>query len=205
MITIIDYGMGNLRSVQKALEFLGTSATITSDLTKIKKAKKLVLPGVGAFGKAMENIHKLGLADMLKKSTGQGTPLLGICLGMQLLMSTSEEHGSREGLGLVKGSVDFFRNANGFATDLTVPQMGWNYVKQTKKNLLFNGLPNEFQVYFVHSYYVNPEDNKVVIGKTNYGIDFCSALQQNNIFGVQYHPEKSGEVGLHILKNFIAI
>lgn len=205
MITIIDYGMGNLRSVQKALEFLGTTATITSDLAEIKKAKKLILPGVGAFGKAMENIKKLGFVNTLKETTSRNTPLLGICLGMQLLMSTSEEHGSREGLGLVKGSVDFFRNTNGFATNLAVPQMGWNYVKQTKKNLLFNGLPNEFQVYFVHSYYVNPEDSEVIIGKTNYGIDFCSALQQNNIFGVQYHPEKSGEVGLQILKNFIAI
>lgn len=205
MIAIIDYGMGNLRSVQKAIEFLGSSATITSSPTEISKADKVILPGVGAFSKAMENLNKFKLLETIKETVAKDTPFLGICLGMQLLLETSEEHGLAKGLGLVAGTVKNFRNAINFDQNLSVPQIGWNYVSQTKKNSLFVGLPEKFQVYFVHSYYVDPQDKQVNIGETMYGINFCSALQKKNLFGVQYHPEKSGEVGLQILDNFIKL
>lgn len=205
MIAIIDYGMGNLRSVQKAIEFLGSSATITSSPTEISKADKVILPGVGAFSKAMENLNKFKLLETIKETVAKDTPFLGICLGMQLLLETSEEHGLAKGLSLVAGTVKNFRNALNFDQSLSVPQIGWNYVSQTKKNSLFVGLPEKFQVYFVHSYYVDPQDKQVNIGETMYGINFCSALQKKNLFGVQYHPEKSGEVGLQILDNFIKL
>jgi glutamine amidotransferase len=200
MITIIDYGMGNLRSVQKALESLGTSTEISADKEKINHADKVILPGVGAFGKAMENLHKLNIVDTLKKIK---VPLLGICLGMQLLMEKSEEHGQHQGLGLLEGSVDYFRNIPDIASNLVVPHMGWNKVKQTKKSSLFNNLPENFYAYFVHSYFVNPKNKNCLLGSTDYGLEFCSALESKNIYGLQFHPEKSGEIGLTILKNFI--
>lgn len=205
MITIIDYGMGNLRSVQKAIEFLGKQSTISSSPEDLEKADKLILPGVGAFTQAMNNLKKLNLIDSLKKSVKNAKPFLGICLGMQLLLETSEEHGISPGLGLVNGSVCFFRNNKNFDQKLAVPHMGWNYIKQNKKNKLLAKLPEKFQTYFVHSYYVQPADPTTVIGSTNYSIDFCSVLQQKNIFGVQFHPEKSGENGLQIIKNFLEL
>ncbi|GBR77519.1 imidazole glycerol phosphate synthase subunit H [Candidatus Termititenax dinenymphae] len=199
---IIDYGMGNLRSVQKAVESLGYAAEISSDPQIVTEADKLILPGVGAFPQAMENLQKKDLLPAIKAALDR--PFLGICLGMQLLLSSSEEFGLTDGLNALPGRVEYFRKSVNFPADLPVPHIGWNDVRQ-KKDTLFKGLPETFTAYFVHSYYAVPDAASVVSGVTDYGIDFCSALEKDNIFGVQFHPEKSGENGLQILKNFLEI
>ncbi|MDR2429265.1 MAG: imidazole glycerol phosphate synthase subunit HisH [Candidatus Margulisbacteria bacterium] len=199
---IIDYGMGNLRSVQKAVERLGCAAEISSEPGALRNADKLILPGVGAFPQAVENLQKKQLWTILQ-NTGD-KPFLGICLGMQLLLSASEEFGRTAGLDAVPGQVCYFRNNENFPKELPVPHMGWNDVRQ-KNSVLFKNLPEVFSAYFVHSYYAQPADEKFTIGLTDYGIDFCAALQKENIFGVQFHPEKSGEHGLQILKNFLEL
>lgn len=201
MITIIDYGMGNLRSVQKALEFVGAPVIVSSDPQDILRADKVILPGVGAFGQAMQNLHKQELIKPILESIGK-KPFLGICLGMQLLLSVSAEFGPVQGLAVVPGSVDYFRDAAAFDQKLSVPHMGWNTVQQKDTSPLFVGLPGCFYVYFVHSFFVNPQDKQVLIGETNYGLPFCSALAQGQTYGIQFHPEKSSDVGLQILKNF---
>jgi imidazole glycerol-phosphate synthase subunit HisH len=201
MITIVDYGMGNLRSVQKALEFVGATVMVSSDPKDILRADKVILPGVGAFGQAMQNLKQKNLIVPLKQAM-QEKPFLGICLGMQLLISVSAEFGPVPGLAVVPGSVDYFREAPGFDQSLSVPHMGWNTVQQQGTHPLFRGLPQSFYVYFVHSFFVNPIDAAVIIGETRYGLDFCAALAKGNIWGIQFHPEKSSEVGLAILKNF---
>ena len=200
---IIDYGMGNLRSVQKAIESLGFSAEISAEQRVITGADKIILPGVGAFPQAMENLRKKQLLPALQ--TGLTKPFLGICLGLQLLFTVGEEFGTTEGLNAVAGRVPYFRKSKNFPAGLPVPHMGWNDVRQTGKTALFRDLPEKFSAYFVHSYYVLPENNNVVSGVTDYGIDFCSALTQGNVFGVQFHPEKSGANGLQILRNFLEL
>jgi glutamine amidotransferase len=199
MITIIDYGMGNLRSVQKALEFCGAQAIISDKPEDILRAEKIILPGVGAFGQCMANLTKGNFVEPIQKFVSQKKPFLGICLGMQLLFDYSTEFGRNAGLGIVAGSVEKFDET------LSVPQIGWNTVANVKNSKLFSGLGKEFMTYFVHSYYVKPTKKDIVIGETDYGINYCSAVEQGNVFGMQFHPEKSGDVGLQILKNFITL
>lgn len=198
MITIIDYGMGNLRSVQKACEFLGYEAQISSDPKVIAAAAKLILPGVGAFGDAMKHLDERGLTEPIKEKAKSGTPFLGICLGMQLLFDRSFEHGENEGLKLVPGEVVEFVLPN-----LKVPHMGWNALN-AKDNPLFEQSCDKY-VYFVHSFYASgvPEEN--IIATSNYGHTFVAAVQKGNVFGLQFHPEKSGDIGLDMLKRFAEI
>jgi len=195
MIAVIDYGMGNLRSVSKALESLGAKVIVTSDAKEIAKADGIVLPGVGAFQQAMNNLTKANILPTLLKSIEEGKPFLGICLGLQLLFTESEEHGLNKGLGILKGRV------KSFGSDLKVPHMGWNQVK-VKKSGLFKDIPDSSYFYFVHTYYVEPEDKGIVAGTTEYGVEFTSAVNKENIWGVQFHPEKSSALGLKFLENF---
>jgi glutamine amidotransferase len=199
---IVDYGMGNLRSVQKAVERLGCTAEISAEASALQSADKLILPGVGAFPQAVENLQKKQLWSVLQNTGNK--PFLGICLGMQLLLSVSEEFGVTAGLDIVPGKVRYFRDNENFPQELPVPHMGWNDVRQ-KPTALFKNLPEIFSAYFVHSYYAQPADEKLTIGLTDYGLDFCAAVQKDNIFGVQFHPEKSGDNGLQILKNFLEL
>ena len=205
MIAIIDYGMGNLRSVQKGFEAVGADAIITSDSQKILSAKSVVLPGVGAFKACMENLDQFGLIDTVKKSIKRGKPFLGICLGLQLLFSQAEEFGSVSGLDIIKGKVVGFKDAklkSEAGEPLKIPHMGWNNVEAKPSHPLFDSVPDRSYFYFVHSYYVVPEDKTAVATITNYGVDFVSGIHQENIYAFQFHPEKSQELGLAVLRNF---
>lgn len=197
MIAIIDYGINNLDSVKNALDRLEVGSVVTNDFNIISRAHALILPGVGTATEGMRNLDKLGLNTLLTSEVRNGKPLLGICLGMQLLMDKSEE-GNVDCLGLVKGKVKKFSNK------LKVPQIGWNQVQIVDaQSPLFNGIPNNDNFYFVHSYYCKPNDTNVVKGITLYGQDYCSLFVKDNIVGVQFHPEKSGTVGFQLLKNVI--
>jgi len=197
MIKIIDYGVGNLRSVHKALESLGYTAEVTSDPGKIKEARGLILPGVGAFGDAMSSLQQSGLLEVVLEEIKKGKPFLGICLGLQLLLGESEEWGeSTKGLGLFAGKV------KRLPAGLKIPHMGWNQLSFPREHPLFQGVEENSFVYFVHSYYVDPEDKDTIIATTSYGMDVPAALCRDNICAVQFHPEKSGSIGLQILKNF---
>ena len=200
MIRIIDCGIGNLRSVQKALERIGHEAAFTNDPQEVREAERLILPGVGAFGPAIKSLEELGLVDAIRDFTRSGRPFLGICLGMQLLLSESEEQGNFKGLDLIPGKVTKFFNPEDFG--LKIPHMGWNSLRKAQDCPLFDGIPDDAKVYFVHSYYVNPSKDAVA-ATTDYGIEFCSAIWKDNIFATQFHPEKSGAVGLRMLENFI--
>ena len=195
MIGILDYGMGNLRSVQKALEYLGGRAVISSELSVLDGCDRLILPGVGSFAAGMDNLGKTGLADYVRTRAAD-TPVLGICLGMQFLLTVSEEEGEHGGLGLIDGRAVRF-------TQGKIPHMGWNGVSQMRSPL-FAGIPEETQFYFVHSYYadVSGED---AIGMTEYYRTFASAIARGNVYGVQFHPEKSGAAGLQLLRNFMRL
>jgi len=196
MIAIIDYGMGNLRSVCKAFEAVGAKAKVTHIVGDILNADKVVLPGVGAMGPAMQKLQELALTGPIRKVIADGKPFLGICLGMQLLFERSSEGGFAEGLKILKGNVERF-------TELKVPHMGWNQIKiQPAGNQMFKDLAPDENLYFCHSYFVKPQDTSVAAGITNYGIDFASAVVRGNVWGVQFHPEKSQKCGLQILKNF---
>lgn len=204
MIAIIDYGMGNLRSVSKALEYLGYQTVVTREKQAIYSAEKVILPGVGAFGAAMDNLRKFDLVDVIKDIAKSGKPFLGICLGMQLLLETSEEQGLHQGLGLISGRVlKFFQEAdiNEETSKLKIPHMGWNSISIKKTSPLLSGIPNESMVYFVHSYYAVPEED-VTATVTQHGIEYCSTIWKDNIHATQFHPEKSGAVGLKMLQNF---
>lgn len=198
MLAIIDYGMGNLHSVQKGLEKAGYQALITGSPGDIARASGLVLPGVGAFEDAMNNLTRSGLVDVIKDAAREGKPLLGICLGMQLLFTNSEENGRHRGLDLISGQVVKFN----LSPTMKVPHMGWNQIENTGECQVLKGIPSGAYFYFVHSYYVVPDDARVVGAVTNYGLNFTSVVGKENIFGVQFHPEKSSEIGLQILKNF---
>lgn len=198
MIAIIDYGMGNLRSVQKALEHVGAEAIVTRDKKKIADAHKVVLPGVGAFRDCMKNLTELELIDPILKSIKSGKPFLGICLGLQLLFTESEEFGIHKGLNVIPGRVIRFPDR----PDLKVPQIGWNRIKKKKSVPLLQELPEGSYVYFVHSYYVVPKNKKVTATTTDYGVEFTSSISKENIFATQFHPEKSQTVGLQLLKAF---
>jgi len=197
LIAVIDYGMGNLRSVTNALERLGADVTITGDKKTIMSAKAIILPGVGAFGKCMENLEKRGLIDCIKESIDKGKQYLGICLGMQVLFETSEETPGVMGMGILKGTVPRFTG------ELKVPHMGWNSVNIAKETRILQGIETGEHFYFVHSYYCLPIDKTIVATTTPYGGEFTSSVQKDNIFACQFHPEKSQKAGLKLLGNFI--
>ena len=198
MIRIVDYGMGNLRSVQKAFERIGHSAEICSDPDQLADCKKLVLPGVGAFRDAMAVLHEKGLVDVIRQHVEGDQPFLGICLGLQLLFDVSYEDGEWPGLGILKGTVERFKNQPG----MKVPHMGWNTLTPKSSPALLNGIPADASFYFVHSYYVAPTDNGLAGATTKYGTNFTSMVARGNLFATQFHPEKSQRVGLALLKNF---
>ncbi len=202
-IGIVDYNMGNLASVQNAFAKLGKETVVESDPSKFKDYDKLILPGVGAFGDAMEHLRERNMIDAIRDYASSGKYVLGICLGMQLLFESSEEFGKHEGLGLIKGSVTAFDTSK-FSEPLKVPHMGWNRMF-TNKHPLFKNLDEEHYLYFVHTYHVNCVNEADIIGRTNYGYEFTSAVAHENIFGIQPHPEKSHENGLKILENFIGL
>jgi glutamine amidotransferase len=201
MIAVVDYGMGNLRSAQKALEKIGLDAVVTSDPGTIEKADGVVLPGVGAFKACMENLRNYGLVDAVKGSIQKGKPFLGICVGMQLLFSECEEFGRSYGLDIIKGRVIRFPEKKD-GLRLKIPHMGWNQLQFKNNSPLFKGVEENSFVYFVHSYYPVPEDREVIASTTEYGVTFTSSIWKDNIFATQFHPEKSQTIGLKILRNF---
>lgn len=197
MIAIVDYGMGNLRSVHKAFEKAGFPAIITQEARELGQADGLVVPGVGAFKKAMENLESLNLIKPIIEFIEKGKPFLGICLGLQLLFAGSEEFGWQRGLSIFRGRVVRFRETN-----LKIPHIGWNAIKIRKEAPIFNGLASGTYFYFVHSYYAMPEDEGLIAATTHYGLEFTSAISWGNLFALQFHPEKSQSAGLQIIKNF---
>ena len=196
-VAIIDYGVGNLSSVEKAFAATGCEAIVSSDESELRAAKRLVLPGVGAFGACMKALKDRGFDRLVDERAREGTPLLGVCVGMQLLFEESEEFGSTRGLGLLKGRVRRFGN------DLVVPHVGWNRVRQKRPHALFEDVENGSFCYFVHSFYCEPADDAVVLGETEYGRTYASVVAIENICGVQFHPEKSQDIGLRMLNNFL--
>ena len=201
MIAIIDYGAGNLQSVKKAFDFIGAESVITDNPEIINSCDRILLPGVGSFGDAMDSMHKSGLVETVKQNALSGKPFFGICLGLQLLFEESEESPGVKGLGIFKGKIKKFSSDMG----LKIPHIGWNSLEIKQKDTLFKNVPENSYVYFVHSYYLHAEDEEDVATVTNYGIDFHSAVGKNNIFATQFHPEKSGDVGLQILRNFASM
>ncbi len=207
MLTIVDYGMGNLRNVYMAFRRLGIESHVTSDPRKVRDAEVLVLPGVGAFGDAIDTIRRMGLEEAIIEAIAEDRPFLGICVGLQLLFEVSEEMGQHRGLAVLPGRV------RRFPRDLTVPHMGWNQIHQEKDVALWRDLPDGSYAYFVHSYYVDPEEEDVIAARTDYGEDeageyirppviYTSAIARGNLYAIQFHPEKSQDVGERILRNF---
>jgi imidazole glycerol-phosphate synthase subunit HisH len=195
-VAIIDYGVGNLRSVEKAFAATGCEALISDNEEILRAAQRLVLPGVGAFAACMKALKERGFDRLVREKASDGTPLLGVCVGMQILFEESDEFGSTSGLGLLKGSVRRFGN------ELVVPQVGWNRIHQKREHVLFDGVGDGAFCYFVHSFYCQPRDEEVVVGETEYAQRYASVVAQGNISGVQFHPEKSQDVGLRMLRNF---
>lgn len=198
-IAIIDYGVGNLRSVEKAFAANGSAAIVSSDERVLRQAERLVLPGVGAFGACMSALTKLGFDELVRERCAAGTPLLGVCVGMQLLFEESEEFGAGRGLGLLPGRV------RRFSDELVVPHVGWNQIRQRTPHPLFDGIKDSSFFYFVHSYFCEPGEPGVVLGQTDYGLRFTSVVGVENLYGVQFHPEKSQAGGLRMLANFARI
>ena len=198
MVAIIDYGAGNILSVQKALDHIGCENVVTSDREVIMSADRAVLPGVGSFGDAMDNLHKNGLTQAVKNFMSSGRPFLGICLGLQVLFDSSEESPDAAGLSVFSGKVRRFPAGIG----LKIPQIGWNSIDYERGCPIFKGLPENPYVYFVHSYYLEASDESVVSAVAEYGVRYHAAVARGNVFATQFHPEKSGEVGLQILRNF---
>jgi glutamine amidotransferase len=192
--------MGNLRSVEKAVEAVGGRPLISGDPDSIQHANRLILPGVGAFGDAMENLRRHKLDDAIRESVSAGTPLLGLCLGLQLLFTDSDEFGKHKGLNLIPGKVRRFE-----APDLRVPHVGWNQIEGGQPNLLMTGIPDGSYFYFVHSYYVEPDNPEHVLRWTNYGCRFCSIAWKDHVWGAQFHPEKSQDSGKKLLRNFLSL
>jgi imidazole glycerol-phosphate synthase subunit HisH len=199
LIAIIDYGMGNLKSVTNALEKLGADAVVTRDKKVIKSSRAIILPGVGAFGKCIENLEKLELLGFIKETIEEGKQYLGICLGMQVLFESSEEAPGIAGMGVLKGTVPRFTG------NIKIPHMGWNNINIVKETEILKDIENSEHFYFVHSYYCSPDDKGIVATTTPYGGEFVSSVQKNNIFACQFHPEKSQSVGLKLLQNFVNI
>jgi glutamine amidotransferase len=195
-VAIIDYGVGNLRSVEKAFAATGCAAVVSSDERVLLNADRLVLPGVGAFGACMNALTERRFDGLVRERVAAGTPLLGVCVGMQLLFEESEEFGTTPGLGLLRGGV------RRFSDELVVPQVGWNQVRQRVPHPLFEGIKDSSFFYFVHSYYCEPGEGKVILGETDYGVAYASVVAHENLCGVQFHPEKSQAAGLRLLSNF---
>jgi len=218
-ITMIDYGGSNLRSAQKAFEHVGAAVQVTADPDTVRQAEKLVLPGVGAFGAGMAAIRRRGLEPAIKEAAAKGTPLLGICLGMQYLFDSSEELGHHTGLGLIAGRVRRFDFDRGPKTEdgesnlhppsavrrLKIPHMGWNQIEAARASKLLAGIAPGSYAYFVHSYYCDPAEETAVLARTDYGHPFTAIVAQDNIYGIQFHPEKSQAVGLRILRNYVEL
>ena len=201
MIAIIDYGAGNLQSVRKALEHIGCDCFVTRDRDEILRADGAVLPGVGSFGDTVDSLEQFGIKDSAVEYIRSGKPFLGICLGLQLLFPQSEESPGAKGLGIFDGSITRIPNGDG----LKIPHMGWNSLNIRKHDGLFRGIEGEPYVYFVHSYYLNAADKGIVAAQTEYGVTIDAAVEHGNVFATQFHPEKSGDVGLQILRNFAGI
>ncbi len=200
MIAIIDYDAGNIKSVEKALQYLGEEAVITRDAGEILMADKVILPGVGAFGDAMKKLNRYGLVPVIHEVVEKGIPFLGICLGLQLMFESSEEAPGVEGLGLLKGKIVRIPEGDG----LKVPHMGWNSLSFPKEGRLFAGIPENSYVYFVHSYYLQAEED-IVTATAEYGVTIHASVEKENVFACQFHPEKSSHTGLTILKNFVEL
>lgn len=198
MIAIIDYDAGNLKSVEKALVSLGEDCTVTRDAETILGADKVILPGVGAFGDAMEKLHRFGLVEVIRKVAAAGTPFLGICLGLQLLFRSSDESPGVEGIGLLDGEIVSIPPKEGYK----IPHMGWNSIEIKEGAGLFRGIENQSYVYFVHSYYLKADHPEDVAATTDYIVPIHASVEHGNVFACQFHPEKSGDVGLQILRNF---
>lgn len=201
MIAMIDYDAGNIKSVEKALQKLGADVVITKDPQDILNADKVILPGVGSFGDAMNNLRKYGLDEVIHQVVEKGTPFLGICLGLQLLFERSDESPEAVGLGILKGEILRIPDADG----LKIPHMGWNSLHLQNNGRLFEGLKENDYVYFVHSYYLKAEDESIVKATTNYSVNIHASVEKDNVFACQFHPEKSSDVGLKILKNFVEL
>jgi len=201
MIAIIDYDAGNIKSVEKAMEHLGEEVVVTRDVETILKAEKVILPGVGAFGDAMEKLHGYGLVEIIKEVVAKGTPFLGICLGLQLLFERSDETDGVEGLGILPGEILRIPDKEG----LKIPHIGWNSLKFPNKGKLFEGIEKDAYVYFVHSYYLKAGSEEMVTATTDYSTLIHASVEKDNVYACQFHPEKSSDVGLKILENFVKI
>lgn len=201
MVAIIDYDAGNIRSVEKAVRYLGKEAVVTSEPEEILAADRVILPGVGAFEDAMKRLHAMGLVEVIRQAADRGTPFLGICLGLQLLFEKSEESPGVPGLGLLQGEILRLPELPG----LKVPHIGWNSLKYPNPGRLFRGIPEDSYVYFVHSYYLKAQDEGIVTATTEYGTLVHASVESGNLFACQFHPEKSSETGLTILENFLSI
>ncbi len=201
MVAIIDYDAGNIMSVYKAVDHFGYDVVLTRDRDEILSADKVILPGVGAFKDAMDKLIEYNLVDVIKEVVSKGTPFLGICLGLQLLFESSDESPNVDGLCLLKGQIKRIPDKEG----LKIPHMGWNSLTIKPDSPLFKGIPNDSYVYFVHSYYLDARDKSIVAATTNYSVDIDASVHSGNIYACQFHPEKSGTVGLNILKNFLEL
>ncbi|HAJ74130.1 MAG TPA: imidazole glycerol phosphate synthase subunit HisH [Lachnospiraceae bacterium] len=201
MIAIIDYDAGNIKSVEKALQKLGADVIVTRDPDEIRKAGKVILPGVGSFGDAMQNLHSFGLVPVIREVVEKGTPFLGICLGLQLLFDRSEESPGVEGLGLLKGEILRIPDGPG----LKIPHMGWNSLDLHGEGKLFRNVPRNAYMYFVHSYYLKASDRDIVKATAEYGVTIDASVEKDNIFACQFHPEKSSDMGMDILKSFMEL
>ena len=203
MVAIVDYGVGNLFSLRSSLEYIGEKVIVTGDAEEMRRCDRIILPGVGAFGDAAEKLRKSGLDEIVKAEAAAGRPLLGICLGMQLLFEKSYEYGEHDGLGLIAGSVRPIAPMIG--EGLKVPHIGWNDLAFPGEGRLFAGIPQGSYVYFVHSYYLQAADESIVTATTQYGVTIHASVEKENLFACQFHPEKSSESGLRILRNFVSI
>lgn len=201
MVAVIDYDAGNIKSVEKAILSLGGEVSVTRDREEILRADHVILPGVGAFGDAMEKLHRYGLADVIRETVQKHTPFLGICLGLQLLFESSEESEGVKGLGILPGRIVRLPEEPG----LKIPHIGWNTLKYPNKGRLFEGIPEESYVYFVHSYYLKAEEPGIVTAATEYAAHIHASVEKGNVFACQFHPEKSSDVGMRILRNFMQV
>ncbi|WP_022760245.1 imidazole glycerol phosphate synthase subunit HisH [Butyrivibrio sp. AD3002] len=201
MLAVIDYDAGNIKSVENAFKYLGTDICVTRDPGEIMRADRVILPGVGAFGDAMKKLNEYNLTDVIRTIAGSGTPFMGICLGLQLLFDSSEESEGVSGLSILPGKIRRIPDNNG----LKVPQIGWNNLKYPNKGKLFEGIDEDSYVYFVHSYYLDAADKSIVTATTEYGVTVDASVEKGNVFACQFHPEKSAEVGMEILRNFLKV